>query len=383
MPKRKSTVISTSTNSATVSVSTESMDATSVLVSPSPAGLAVVEGRPSPGATSGSTKGRKSKKVKAMAVLHIESEEEAMLDGPLDSPCARPSAPVPAPKAPRKARRTTKQGKPDEQQAQDEAGTAKRTRGGGRKKSKEESEAPVAPLPPEAPAGEAILSSRSYRVHLETCLRLVCVCVCVCVAEDVVVSPPLHGAEVGEGKLLYSLPQRAHKAVVLRRPSTVIKSPYLTDVALLGQGGEGEELLCHTPSLGVGGAVGPGMEVVISEWGTPAKNMRNAIGVMRPRASTHVLHHVSLSLPCHNTSTTSEASEGEGEEVEVVVGLHPTNANHLVMPLLQDGLLQRQINQTDSPVSTQTHRERGVQRLLVRDARSRRRIERGCGCMWV
>lgn len=195
--------------------------------------------------------------------------------------------------------------------------------------------------------------------------------VCVCVAEDVVVCPPLHGAEVGEGKLLYSLPQRAHKAVVLRRPSSVIKSPYLTDVALLGQGGEGEELLCHTPSLGVGGAVGPGMQVVISEWGTPAKNMRNAIGVMRPRASTHVLHHVSLSLPCPNTSTTSE---GEGEEVEVVVGLHPTNANHLVMPLLQDGLLQRQIDQTDSPVSTHhmhTQRDRrattGCERCGVKE----------------
>ena len=50
------------------------------------------------------------------------------------------------------------------------------------------------------------------------------------------------------------------KAIVLRRPSSTIKSPYVADVKLE----DGREMLCHTPGLGCSGLVEAGRQIFVS-----------------------------------------------------------------------------------------------------------------------
>lgn len=62
---------------------------------------------------------------------------------------------------------------------------------------------------------------------------------------------------------LYTLP-KLYKASVIKRPSAIIKSPYVADILFE----DGRQALCHTPSLGCCGLVEKGCVIYVSD-GTP------------------------------------------------------------------------------------------------------------------
>lgn len=63
--------------------------------------------------------------------------------------------------------------------------------------------------------------------------------------------------------MLYSLPT-LYKATVVKRPSSIIKSPYVADIRLEN----GQQALCHTPSLGCCGLVEKDRTIYVCK-GTP------------------------------------------------------------------------------------------------------------------
>jgi len=61
---------------------------------------------------------------------------------------------------------------------------------------------------------------------------------------------------------LHSFKEKLVPAVVVKRPSSTIKSPYVADVVLTD--GDGRTLLCHTPGLGCGGMVEEGAHIYVT-----------------------------------------------------------------------------------------------------------------------
>lgn len=103
---------------------------------------------------------------------------------------------------------------------------------------------------------------------------------------------------------LYSF-SSLQKAVVLKRPSAVIKSPYVADIQLES----GATVLCHTPGLGCCGLVEAGRTVYVSQSRNPAAK----------------------------TAYTAQLAVDADSEGEYYVGVHPMvsqAAAHKLLPLI-------------------------------------------------
>jgi DNA-binding sugar fermentation-stimulating protein len=79
---------------------------------------------------------------------------------------------------------------------------------------------------------------------------------------------------------IYSLPQKMLMATVINRPSKINKSPYLADIII---DSTGEISIAHSPSLGCGGLIYPGVKVYVvpCESKTKDKNV-----------SKYILYHI-------------------------------------------------------------------------------------------
>ena len=165
-------------------------------------------------------------------------------------------------------------------------------------------------------------------------------------AKEIVVPPATAAAAAATGALLFTLPPLL-RAVIVNRPSKVVKSPYLADIKLLEEdeaaaaaaadgggkgnkkraGGKGqgktaadlsndsgdsseETHMAHTPSLGCGNLVSAGASVLVSR------------STSATAKSKFVLHHV---------------LQREGDGSEHLVGTHPQTAEKLALAIIQAG----------------------------------------------
>lgn len=159
-------------------------------------------------------------------------------------------------------------------------------------------------------------------------------------AKEIVVPPATTAAAAATGALLFTLPPLL-RAVIVNRPSKVVKSPYLADIKLLEEdadgcgkgnkkraGGKGqgkaaaaeppndsgdssEEMhIAHTPSLGCGNLVSAGASVLVSR------------STSATAKSKFVLHHV---------------LQREGDGSEHLVGTHPQTAEKLALAIIEAG----------------------------------------------
>ena len=72
--------------------------------------------------------------------------------------------------------------------------------------------------------------------------------------------------------------------MVLHRPSKIIKSPYMTDVII-----DGENVLCHSPSLGCNGIIDRGIKVVcIKNKNMKAKSKYKIIGAYNKNNDNYI-----------------------------------------------------------------------------------------------
>jgi hypothetical protein len=109
------------------------------------------------------------------------------------------------------------------------------------------------------------------------------------------------------------------KGKLIKRPSATVKSPYVSDVMIIGENGEeGEIVLAHSPALDVGGLCVPNSTVFMSE---------------RPPGGK-TSHSIELLLVPAPDCSTVENDSG------VLVGAHPQLGEKLAEIVLQKGLLQ-------------------------------------------
>jgi DNA-binding sugar fermentation-stimulating protein len=101
--------------------------------------------------------------------------------------------------------------------------------------------------------------------------------------------------------MLHTLPA-LQKAVVVKRPSASIKSPYVADIRLE----DGTTALCHTPGLSCSGLVVPGRTI-----------------------------YVSKSSPKSKTAYTAQVSENTDSEGTYYIGIHPMVSQQMASKLLE------------------------------------------------
>ena len=102
------------------------------------------------------------------------------------------------------------------------------------------------------------------------------------------------------------------KGYIVKRPSKRIKSPYVADVLV-----DGEEKLAHCPSLGLGGIIQPGVEVLMTKSTTKSK-----------------------------TDFVIQAVYSEGD----MVGNVPLHANQIVKKLLKANMIEKDVTTVKSEV---------------------------------
>jgi len=101
--------------------------------------------------------------------------------------------------------------------------------------------------------------------------------------------------------MLHTLPA-LQKAIVVKRPSASIKSPYVADIRLE----DGTTALCHTPGLSCSGLVVPGRTI-----------------------------YVSKSSPKSKTAYTAQVSENTDSEGTYYIGIHPMVSQQMASKLLE------------------------------------------------
>lgn len=89
---------------------------------------------------------------------------------------------------------------------------------------------------------------------------------------------------------LHTFKETLVPVIVVRRPSSIIKSPYVADVVLLDGG---KPLLCHTPGLGCGGMVEEGARIYVQMRPT-AEAKTQCTAVMAECADTLGTYYVGL-----------------------------------------------------------------------------------------
>mmetsp|Transcript_17547 Transcript_17547/g.38129 ORF Transcript_17547/g.38129 Transcript_17547/m.38129 type:complete len:452 (+) Transcript_17547:105-1460(+) len=104
------------------------------------------------------------------------------------------------------------------------------------------------------------------------------------------------------------------EGIVIKRPSSTIKSPYVADVQLAHAGPIDPVVLAHAPALDVGGLCSPGSTVLMKARSPGGK-------------TTHSIELVLADGP-------------NGEEGAVLVGAHPRLAEELADEVLRRGLLE-------------------------------------------
>jgi len=121
------------------------------------------------------------------------------------------------------------------------------------------------------------------------------------------------------------------KGKLIKRPSATIKSPYVSDVMIIGENGEeGEIVLAHSPALDVGGLCVVNTTVFMSK---------------RPPGGK-TSHSIELVLaPAPDCST---VQDGSG----ILVGAHPQLGEKLAESVLQKGLLQDVIGYGEARLDT-------------------------------
>ena len=118
---------------------------------------------------------------------------------------------------------------------------------------------------------------------------------------------------------------------LIKRPSATVKSPYVSDVMIIGENGEeGDIVLAHSPALDVGGLCVPNTTVFMS--------------VRPPGGKTS--HSIELVLaPAPNCLTVDHDSG-------ILVGAHPQLGEKLAESVLQKGLLQDVIGYGEARLDT-------------------------------
>jgi len=101
--------------------------------------------------------------------------------------------------------------------------------------------------------------------------------------------------------MLHTLPA-LQKAIVVKRPSASIKSPYVADIRLE----DGSLALCHTPGLSCSGLVVPGRTI-----------------------------YVSKSSPKSKTAYTAQVSESVDSEGTYYIGIHPMVSQQMASKMLE------------------------------------------------
>ena len=104
------------------------------------------------------------------------------------------------------------------------------------------------------------------------------------------------------------------EGIVIKRPSSTIKSPYVADVQLAHAGPDDPVVLAHAPALDVGGLCSPGSTVLMKARPPGGK-------------TTHSIELVVADGP-------------NGEEDAVLVGAHPRLGEELAEKVLRKGLLE-------------------------------------------
>lgn len=109
------------------------------------------------------------------------------------------------------------------------------------------------------------------------------------------------------------------KGTVVKRPSYLIKSPYVADIKLSDNNAE---VLAHTPALGCCGLSDKGATIYM----TPSNSKSN------PKNE--------LGLKCEYTIYLSEIVEKrQTEEINVIIGIHPKTAEKLVLSAVNNNYI--------------------------------------------
>ncbi len=124
------------------------------------------------------------------------------------------------------------------------------------------------------------------------------------------------------------------KGRLVKRPSATVRSPYVSDVVILNDDDDGEEItvLAHSPALDVGGLCAPGATVYMSE---------------RPPGGK-TSHSIELILaPAPNKAVATNEEDG------VLIGSHPRLGESLAEEVLKKGLLKDVIGYGPARKNTQ------------------------------